>query len=271
MRKSPILFSLAIAGLFAALPASATGMRCAAELEGNVLRVVQVGPSARDAASIRFDRLAFRAQEAGCDPYAAGAWQGRTCELLLGQLAALRDRLDAGAAQRPWRRANCFEGAAVAVGQDNPRLVRHVVRTAPEAWDMAGPIPVPTPRPEESAARTAAANDFADIPGAGAPAPARSDAVDATPAVDLTAARAIPADRRNVRVVGGRFLPDPDEEIDFHRMSQQNEPPLNEALNTVIDFLGPTEAVAAERTQSADKASSAGSALVATAVGSELR
>ena len=62
--------------------------------------------------------------------------------------------------------------------------------------------------------------------------------------------------------LGTRFLPDPDNAIDFRGMSEANQPPLNDAFNAFLGFFTPEETVASD--DRADRPASAGAAQAST-------
>ena len=53
----------------------------------------------------------------------------------------------------------------------------------------------------------------------------------------LTKAHPIPPERREVRIVGSKFLPDPNEEMEFDRIAKGNAGPFNSVLASVVAFI----------------------------------
>lgn len=168
----------------------------------------------------------------------AEATPGRCVVITDGNV--LRIVQDAGAVQNP--DGACTGGSMITVGQTNPRLAGHVLRVAPQTAgvDRAAAVETTQSAPLAQAAAIAAAK----------------------PAVGRAMARPIRQDHSDVRVVGTRFLPDPDNAIDFRGMSEANQPPLNDAFNAFLGFFTPEETVASD--DRADRPASAGAAQAST-------
>ena len=67
----------------------------------------------------------------------------------------------------------------------------------------------------------------------------------------ISAPHPIPPARQNVRLVGQKFLATPEEEFDFERIARNQTDPFNDALVSVVAWVGgsvPTTAVAQEGT-----------------------
>jgi hypothetical protein len=112
----------------------------------------------------------------------------------------------------------------------------------PAIRTMDGSIPVPLPRPASPAEiRQARYVEHGE---------SRLAALDLARAEELARPRAIPASRREIRVVGGRFLAQPDENMNFVAIATGSASPANQVLGgllAVMDVGIVSSAVAAER------------------------
>jgi hypothetical protein len=133
-------------------------------------------------------------------------------------------------------RANGCQGR-----EPEPRRVAKVERAAPAIRTVDGTIPVPLPRPMSPAEiyQTTYVQH----------GKSRLAAIDLARLEELARPRAIPASRRTVRVVGGRFLAQPDEETNFMAIATGSDNPANELLGGVLAVISEaivSKAVAAE-------------------------
>ncbi len=115
-------------------------------------------------------------------------------------------------------------------------------RAGPPILAMDGSIPVPLPLPASSA----------EIDAAGYVEFGRSRlaAADLARREELARPRTMSPARRDIRIVGGRFLALPDENMDFIAVSTGSESPANQILGgllAVIEGALVSSAVAAER------------------------
>lgn len=122
-----------------------------------------------------------------------------------------------------------------------PRRVARADRAEPAIRAMDGTIPVPLPRPM-SPAEIYQTNYVQH-------GRSRIAAIDLARLERLSRPRDIPADRQAVRVVGGRFLAQPDQHMDFAAISTASDNVANELLGDVLAVIGDAivpRAVAAE-------------------------
>jgi hypothetical protein len=123
-----------------------------------------------------------------------------------------------------------------------PSQAAKIDRAGPPVLTTEGAIPVPLPRPASPAEI-----DQARYVEFGR---SRQAALDLARVEELARPRMISPARRDIRVVGGRFLAQPDEAMDFMAVATGSENPANEILSSllaVIEGAIVSSAVAAER------------------------
>lgn len=241
--KTPIALSMTVLSLTMAIgstgASAASGSFCR-QLE-NRLHVV-AAPS-RSAIDNRLSRAVQMARADGCD--AGGFTVGRNteCRAHVNRIQRLRDM--AGSATRSNERAatrtqikaalranGCYEPRERKYEPRERKPVERVVRLEPSAnpvRDVAGNIPVPSPRPlspaEAYRAQYVAYGRSLDT------------AADLLAYARLVEPRPLTPGQRNIRVVGGKFLPEQNDEMEFQRVAMGRSNPANDALASVLGWL----------------------------------
>ena len=201
-------------------------------------------------------RSISRAAEDGCDPY-GGMMGNAHCAAHVVQIRAQVSeiqRAELGGPDTAEALREMYDGANC--GQ---RLARHVVRLGDEVELVRGRVlqvepddSVPTAEP--AAARFASLGD-ADIESAPAPdSTLRTSSIEPTPVMPTPLAEAvpIPENRRNVRVIGSRFLPDAESNRAFKTIATSDVDLPNSVFNRVVAWLGLDSADALAENETAD-------------------
>jgi hypothetical protein len=213
-------------------------------------RIAAVAAAPRAGGRAKLERAVARSRADGCGASGYASPRDHHCRAHADRIDRLRNAgaSSAGLSRSDVRRetqrlkaaqrANaCFDGPAAATGR-----VASADRTGTPIRTIDGTIPVPLPRPASPS----------EIYQAGyvEHGESRVAAQSLERARELARARDVPADRLAVRVVGGKFLPDPNEEMDFMAIATTSDNPANEVLGQVlatIEGYVVSGAVAAER------------------------
>jgi len=215
-------------------------------------------PSGNSVESLEHElrRSISRAAEDGCDPY-GGMMGNAHCAAHVVQIRAqvseiqraeLRGPDNADALREMYDGANCGQRQAphvVHVGDEVDLVRGRVLQIAPEEA-------VSTSEPD--AARFASLGD-PDIETAPAPdATLQTSSIQPIPVapVPLAEAVSIPADRRNVRVIGSRFLPDAESNRAFETIATSELDLPNSVFNRVVAWLGLDNAYGSAKNEIAD-------------------
>ena len=208
-------------------------------------------PPRRDAKAL--DRAVRESRAAGCGPTGFASTHDTHCRVHAHRIHDLQSfafvPTDTGrdGLRRERARLTAALRANGCVGQPTARkqVVERVVksdRAGSPILTVDGSIPVPTPRPASPAELYQAR--YVEHSNS------RVAALDIARAQELVRPRAISPDRQAVRVVGGRFLAEPDGEMDFMVIAYSSESPANGILAGLLAAIEGTivsSAVAAER------------------------
>lgn len=193
---------------------------------------------------VGLDHAVRLSQEAGCGPRGFASPRDTHCRVHAGRIEALRSGgLAPNDADRERGRLNAALRANGCQGtqREGRRDVARADPPVPAIRTMDGTIPVPLPRPASPAEMYQASYVQHGR--------SRLAAIDLARLDELSRPHAIPASRRAVRVVGGRFLAQPDEEMNFTAVATGSDSPANVFLAGVLAVVGDalvTKAVAAE-------------------------
>lgn len=220
-------------------------------------RLAAVSSAPRADTARRLTRAIRLAQADGCGTYASP--RDGICRAHSNRISRLRHAVGGGGSNVGHERMR-LEAALRGngcVGQKPGSSVRTAaVSTRPAAVDrigvplrtMDGSIPTPTPRPASPGEiyQAQLENYQAQYVEHGR---SLQHAADLKRARVLAEVRPVPAERGQVRVVGGKFLPDPNEEMDFMTIATTSGNPVNEVLGSMLAAIEGTivqRAVAAE-------------------------
>jgi len=247
-RKSRRALAFVLPAVLAFLPLSTNTADAASICQQIERRLVAVTQTPEAGGRERFDRAIRQSRAAGCGPRGFASPRDAHCRVHAQRIHDLQRfvarstgfaRNDAGrerARLTAALRANGCVGGQIERGQVTARdTLGPAIRT------MDGSIPVPLPRPASPAEiRQARYVEH----GA-----SRLAALDLARAEELARPRAIPASRHGIRVVGGRFLAQPDEDMNFVAIATGSASPANQVLGgllAVMDVGIVSSAVAAE-------------------------
>jgi hypothetical protein len=235
--------AVVVPALLAFLPLSTAASQAGSICRQIEHRLAAVSASPRQAPD-RLARAVRLSQQAGCGPSGFASPRDTHCRVHARRIQDLRSTgfAPADAARERGRlkaalRVNGCHGQQ----QKRPRQVVEVDRPEPAIRTMDGTIPVPLPRPM-SPAEIYQTNYVQH-------GESRLAAIDEARLEVLARPRAIPANRQAVRVVGGRFLAQPDEETNFVAIATGSDSAANEILGGFLAVIGDaiiTKAVAAE-------------------------
>lgn len=236
--KTRFVLSMTVLSLtmaFAPTGASAASNSFCRQLEN---RLHSVAAPSRPAADARLSRALHMARVDGCD---GGYVVGRNshCRAHANRIRQLRDMAGSAVAARDQRATRARIKAALRANECYaPRnsqpveRVARVVRVDPSAnpvRDVAGNIPVPSPRPLSPAEAYRA--EYV----------AYGKSLDAAAALRIYAQLAEPRDltpgQRDIRVVGGKFLPEPNEDMEFQRIAMGRSNPANDVVASVLRWV----------------------------------
>lgn len=250
-RKSLHAFAVVLPAALATVPAttmvSAAGGICS-QLQGRLAAVTQ---APRQDTS-RLDRAVRQSRAAGCGSTGVASPHDTHCRSHAQRIDDLRrfSSRPAGHAGNDLRRERARLASALrvngCVGQPANRTAERQVMTpdrlAPAILSVDGSIPVPSPRPASAAEILQARYVELGV--------SRQAALDLARIEELARPRGIPLSRLEVRVVGGRFLAEPDFEMDFVAIATKSGSRANGILVTLLDVISGTivsTAIAAER------------------------
>lgn len=229
------IFITALAAALSTLPVSAgaaTQQRLCQNLERRLDAVAAPSPATRT----QLDHALRRARQDGCDGYSLS--RGSICRghtIRIQRLQARVADMNSGGYYRGERarlRSAIRANGCRSVGRPQPDrggMVVRVERKPEPVLDASGNIPVPTARPMSPAEEYRA--EYVTY------AKSLRDAADLREWARLVQPHPIPADRRAVRVVGAKFLPDPNEEMNFERIARGDADPLNDVLVSVMSWI----------------------------------
>lgn len=235
--------AVVVPALLAVLPSSTTASQAGSICRQIEHRLAAVSASPRQGQD-RLARAVRLSREAGCGPNGFAAPRDTHCRV---HAARIHDHRSAGFAPADAARERGRLEASLQVhgchGQQRkpPRQMVRIDRPEPAIRTLDGTIPVPTPRPA-----TPSEIYQASYVQNGE---SRRAAIDGARLEELARPRAIPASRQAVRVVGGRFLAQPDEETNFVVIATGSDSAANELLGGVLAVIGNaivSKAVAAE-------------------------
>ncbi|RST87927.1 hypothetical protein EJC49_02860 [Aquibium carbonis] len=249
-RKSLHAFAVVLPAL-AVMPATTSASAASGICQSIEARLASVAAAPRHDTS-RLDRAVRQSRAAGCGPTGSASPHDTHCRVHAQRIHDLRHS-SAGATGRAGnelRRERARLTSALRVNgcmeRSAPRAVqRQAARPArvdAPVLTADGSIPVPTPRPPSEAEIYQAR--YVEL------AASRQAALDLARMEELARSRTMPAWRQDVRVVGGRFLAEPDSGMDFATIAARSESPANEILVSLLAVLKGTlvsSAIAAER------------------------
>ncbi|WP_187970260.1 hypothetical protein [Aquibium microcysteis] len=229
--------------LLALLPLSTTASEAGSlcrQIEHRLAAVSAVPHRAQDglARAVRLSR------QAGCGPNGFASPRDTHCRAHASRIQALRSSGFApgdAARERSRLKAALRANGCQRQQVESPRQVVRVKSPEPAVRTMDGTIPVPMPRPA-SPSEIYQANYVKH-------ARTRMAAIDMARLEELAQPRAIPPSRQSIRIVGGRFLAQPDAETNFIAIATGSESAANEILGGVLAIIGDaivSKAVAAE-------------------------
>ncbi len=200
-------------------------------------RIAAVSAAPRVDVRSQLDRAIGQSRAAGCGASGYASPRDHHCRAHAMRIDRLRHAgseragLSRSDVRRETLRLQAAQRANDCFGRPAPRSERvaSAGRVGAPVRTMDGTIPVPLPRPASPS----------EIYQAGyvAHGESRVAAVAMERARELAQARPVPADRQSVRVVGGKFLPDPNEEMDFMAIATRSDNPANEFVASMFSTI----------------------------------
>lgn len=255
-RRWPVL-AFVVPALLALAPLSAAASEAASVCRQIEQRLAAAAPQPRQDTKA-LDRAVRQSRAAGCGPMGFSSPHDTHCRVHAQRIHDLqsfafvpgdsgRDRLRRERARLTAAlRVNGCMGRQPARNQmvetAGRRQVATLNRIGAPILTVDGSIPVPTPRPASPAEIYKAR--YVEL------ANSRIAALDIARAEELARPRPISPERETVRVVGGRFLAEPDGEMKFKAIAYRSESPANGMLAGLLAVIGGvfvSSAVAAER------------------------